>query len=70
MEAFQLFEMLLDLLDAGVTAAAMVSFWYVWIRPPPTGNDEAAKRRSKGRLDVDLFICRAREVAAAGIHKL
>ena len=66
MDGFQLFEMLLDLLDAGVTAAAMVSFWYVWIRPPTIDKDEATKRPAKQQLDVDLFICRAREVAVEG----
>ena len=63
-EGFQLFEVLLDLLDAWATAVAMVSFWYVWIRPPRPDNPHPAPRPSSGQPDIDCFISEARQMAS------
>ena len=42
MGGFQLFGMMLDLLDAWAMAVALVSFWHVWIRTPRIDNTRAA----------------------------
>lgn len=61
MGGFQLFGvLLLDLLDAGATAVALVLFWHVWIRPPPTDNTRTAMHPSSGQPDIDFFLRDAR----------
>ena len=67
MGGFQLFGMLLDLLDAWAMTVALVSFWHVWIRSPSTDKTRTGMHPSSGQPDIDRFLREARRRGAKPI---
>jgi hypothetical protein len=56
MEAFQVIDALLDVLDATGTVVALMAVWYTWVMPPRISPEQAAA------MELEHFL----RAAAAG----
>ena len=59
MEAFQVIDALLDLLDATGTVVALMAVWYTWVMPPRISPEQVAA------MELERFLRAVAAVAPA-----